>query len=188
MSDKPIGAAAGWETQTTTYPLDVPHMKVRQDHVRVNGHETDFRYQVHPASVFIVPVTRDGRIILVRQYRYAVDDWTLEVPAGIHDRTEQSLEDTARMELKQEIGATCETLEPIGQFYSSPAISNETCHVFLATGVELSSPPEREPTETLETHPVAIAEAYQEARAGHVTVGPSALALFLCEERVRQMV
>ncbi|MBV9849549.1 MAG: NUDIX hydrolase [Armatimonadetes bacterium] len=186
MSDKPEGAKAGWQTLKTTHPLDAKHMKVRQDRVSVNGHETDFIYQEHPASVIIVPVTKDGRIVLIRQYRYAVDAWSLEVPAGLHDQGKQSLEETVRMELTQEIGATCDGLEHVGYFYSSPGASDETCHVFLATGVELTQEPEREPTETVETCPMPIADAYREARAGRVTVGPSALALFLCEERIRR--
>ena len=162
-------------------------MKVRSDKVKVRGEtETTFTYQEHPPSVVIVPVTDDGRIVLIRQFRYTVDAWTLEVPAGKTDDTgDMPMEDVARKELKEEIGGTCRDLRHVGGFYSSPGVSTEECHVFLATGVEMNQAPEREPTETVETTPMSIAEAYDAARQGRVTTGPSALALFLCEQYVR---
>lgn len=184
-TEKPEGKNAGWERLGTDYPVESEHLKVRQDRVLVNGKETEFTYQEHPPSVIIVPVTHDGKIVLIRQYRYAVDAWSLEVPAGgTNDTGAMPLEDVARKELKEEVGGICETLEHVGQFFSSPAVSDETCHVYLARGVELSWEPELEETETVEVRPLPVADAYARLRAGEVRVGPSALALFLCEDRL----
>ena len=103
------------------------------------------------------------------------------------DTGDMPREDVARKKLKEEIGGTCRDLRHVAHFYSSPAVRTEDCHVFLATGVEMNEPPQREPTETGETTPMTVAEACDALRQGRVTTGPSALALSLCEQYVRTL-
>lgn len=152
----------------------------RLDHVRLpSGAElTNFAYLDHPGAALVVPVTPDGNILLIRQYRHNLRQTLWEVPAGsLEDETP---EENARKELREEIGGQAESLEFVARFFSSPGRSNAEMFVFLARGVTLG---ERhlEETEQIAVVPVPVAEALHMARSGLITSGPSALALLLCE-------
>lgn len=182
-NDKPTGKAAGWYPLESTRLFENEQMKLRQDHVEVAGKtETEFAYLERSAGALIVPVTRAGQMVLIRQYRYAVDDWCLEIPAGgTHDAGEMPLEEVARKELREEAGATCSRLDYMGHFYSAMSYSNEVCHVYLAHDVELSQDPHTESTESIELLQVPVEDALRLARTGKITAGPCALAVLLCE-------
>lgn len=185
--DKPEGARLGWQLLETSYPFATPWLKLRQDRVRIAGRgDITYTYITGNAAVFVVPVTVDGQVVLIRQYRYTIDAWCLEVPAGgTHDRAGVALEDVAREELAEEVGGTCETMERVADFYPSTSRSAEACHVFLATGVTLGRPQALQETERIEIHPVPAREALAMARGGRIADGQSALALLLCEDALR---
>jgi ADP-ribose diphosphatase len=187
QNDKPQGQRIGWYCLDTDYPFTYPMYRIRRDHVRLpSGLETDFAYMESKGAVWIVPVTDDGQIVLIRQYRYAVDDWTWEVPAGgKHDHT-GSDEELARRELSEEVGATCQSLENVGWFYGAVSTNTGQCVVFLARGVQLNGMPHREPGEIIEVHPVPIDEALAMAHNGEIKDCKSALALLLCEPHLRK--
>src|SRR4051812_47324402 len=108
QSDKPNGAAAGWRLLQSQLPFENEMCRVREDQIELRGGDTiDYAYLKRAEAVTIVPVTTKGEIVLVKQYRYPVDEWCLEVPAGgTHDTGSKSLEEVARKELREEIGAT----------------------------------------------------------------------------------
>lgn len=169
-----------WKKIDSKYLWRSHWYNLRQDRLRRLGGD-EFTYTVieHPGAVWVVPVTADGQIALVWNYRYAVDDWCYEVPAG---GLTPGLppEETARRELLEEIGGTTAELRLVGQFYTSNGISSETAYVYLATGVELGET-HREPTELMELRLVPVEEAMRMAREGEISDGPSALALLRCE-------
>jgi hypothetical protein len=73
-------------------------------------------------------------------------------------------------------------VRPVGWFWATASLTDETCHVFLAEGVERTAAPDREPTEkTMEVRAVPAAEALRLARTGGIRNGACALALLLCE-------
>jgi len=90
----------------------------------------------HPGSVAIVPITEDNEIILVRQYRKAVESNLLEIPAGKLEVNEEPKE-TAIRELKEETGIKAKKLEYITEFYTSPGFSNEKMYLFLAMDLSM---------------------------------------------------
>jgi len=181
-NDKPQGQHIGWLCLDTDYPFTYRMFRIRRDKVRLPiGRETDFAYMESRGAVWIVPVTDEGQIVLIRQYRYAVDDWVWEVPAGgKHDHV-GSDEELARRELSEEVGATCRSLAYVGWFYGAVSISTTRCDVFLALGVQLGGSPHREPGEIIEVHPVPVDEALKMARSGLIKDSKSALALLMCE-------
>jgi ADP-ribose pyrophosphatase len=130
-----------------------------------------------------VPVTAGGLVALIWQYRYPVDDWCFEVPAGGLGPGDNP-EDVARQELLEEIGGTAADLSPVGRFYTTNGISNEVAYVYLATGVELGET-QREATELMELRLVPAEEAVRMAREGEISDGPSALALMWCKPLLR---
>ncbi|HUZ03499.1 MAG TPA: NUDIX hydrolase [Thermomicrobiaceae bacterium] len=187
-ADKPLGRTLGWRVATTRQPFATPWITLRQDDVQIDGHgQITYTYLHQSPAVYVVPVTSDGQVVLIRQYRYPVDDWCLEVPAGgSHDRPGVALKDVARQELREEIGARCGAIERVGSFYSSNTHSDQESHVFLALKVELGGKPAREGTERIEILPTPAREALELARTGRVSDGASALALLLCEDLLRR--
>jgi ADP-ribose pyrophosphatase len=89
---------------------------------------------LHPGSTVIVPMTADGSIILVHQYRHPLRAVITELPAGKLDPNENPAACAAR-ELAEETGFVAQNLEQLTSIYSSPGICNEVLHVFLATGL-----------------------------------------------------
>jgi ADP-ribose pyrophosphatase len=169
-----------WETLSSRFLWQSRWYNLRQDQVRTqDGHEFTYTIVDHPGAVWVVPVTSDGHVALIRNYRYTVADWCYEVPAGglSPDLTQ---EEVARRELLEEVGGQAAELRYVGQFYTSNGISNEVAYVYLASGVELGQT-HHEPTELMEMRLVPVDEALRMAREGDIADGPSALALLWCE-------
>jgi ADP-ribose pyrophosphatase len=111
-------------------------LKVRLDRVLLpDGREASREVVGHPGAVAIVPVTNDGKVILVRQYRYPVEKVMLEIPAGKLDKGEKP-ESCALRELEEETGFVARRLEKLTSYYTAPGFTDEILHVFLASDLE----------------------------------------------------
>ena len=187
---KPGAARLGWRVRERSVPFTGKVNRLRVDRIEVPGRgEFSYSYLERGGSVIVVPVLADGRVVLIRQYRYAVDAHCLELPAGCaFDAGSISPEELCRKELREEIGATAARVESVGWFYSSSSLSDEVCHVYLATGCALTGNADPEPGESIERLVVPVAEALRLARSGEIKTGTCALALLLCEERLRALV
>jgi len=166
-----------WRTLKTERIYENPWFALRQDQISTHtGAEITYTYVEHPGAVAIVPITPDGDIVLIRQYRHTVRDWCWEIPMGRRD--DDHAEQTARRELFEEIGGTAQTLTHINFYYPDNGITNTRCDVYLARGVELgqSCP---EPTELIEIVIKPKDEVLRMAQRGEITDGMSALAILL---------
>ena len=103
--------------------------------VEPSGMEVEREIVRHPGAAVLLPVAADGRVILIRQYRYAAGETLLEVPAGTIDPGETP-EETAGRELLEETGYHAGRLEKLAEFFPSPGILAERMHLFLATELE----------------------------------------------------
>ncbi|MFZ2362571.1 MAG: GrpB family protein [Anaerolineae bacterium] len=186
-NDKPLGASLGWELLGTTRPYESRWHNLRRDEIRLpGGQEIVYTYQEHAGFVTVLPVTADGQVVMIRSYRYTVDDWCWELPAGgLGDKLGCSPEEVARQELREETGADCLEMRQIGWFYAMNGTSSARCTFFLATGVQLNGPPELEATELSEVHLMPLEQAVQMARDGRITDADSALVLLRCEPILR---
>ncbi len=117
---------------------------VERDTVRLPDGVTATREVVrHPGAVCVVPLTVEGEVLLVRQFRYPEGRVFTEIPAGKLEPGEHGKErfaDAARRELREETGAECGSLTFIGDFYSSPAILDEVIHMYLAEELKMGEP------------------------------------------------
>ena len=86
----------------------------------------------HPGAVAIVALNEEGRLLLVRQYRHALGDWTVEIPAGRLEANE-SIEAAARRELEEETGFEAAHWEPLRSIVPAAGFCSEVIHLFLAT-------------------------------------------------------
>jgi len=108
----------------------------RVDSVRLPDGRTGMREVIkHPGGVAVLAID-DGKAAVVRQYRYAIDRVTTEIPAGKLDKIpgEQPV-DAARRELREETGCTADTMEYLGMIYPSPGILTEKLYIFYAKGL-----------------------------------------------------
>jgi ADP-ribose pyrophosphatase len=88
----------------------------------------------HPGSVVIVPLTADGELILVRQYRHPIGRWVWELPAGTLKPGEDA-EHAAIRECHEETGLIPSRVQQIGSYYPSPGFCDEVMHFFTVTGL-----------------------------------------------------
>lgn len=132
-------------------------------------------------SVAALPVHDDGRVVLVRQYRYAVDASVWELPAGRRDPGETA-EAGARRELEEEVGLRPERLEPLAEFWTTPGFCDEVMHLFRATGLE-TVPPRPEADERIEWAEFTLDQAREMIRRGEIREGKTLVALLLEVER-----
>ncbi|MBC7228232.1 MAG: NUDIX hydrolase, partial [Thermoflexales bacterium] len=125
-------------------------------------------------------------VVLIRQFRYLLDDWSWEVPAGgFHDFRGSPI-DLARHELAEEVGGESDDWEYKGFFRTGASIFDQVGHIVLARNVRLCREPQLEPGEIIEVHPVPVPRALEMARNGEIVDVHSALALLRCEEDLRR--
>jgi ADP-ribose pyrophosphatase len=89
------------------------------------------QFVLHPGGVCVIPITDEGKIVLVEQYRKPVEQYILEIPAGRIDPGEDTL-DTAKRELQEETGYTAKNWEKLGELLPCPGYSNEILYLYLA--------------------------------------------------------
>lgn len=92
-------------------------------------------YIKHIGAACVVPVTDDGRVIVVRQYRYPFSSVLTEIPAGKLDSKDEDPLEAVKRELREETGASAEKLVPLGEYYPTCAYSDEVIHMYLASGL-----------------------------------------------------
>ncbi|MBQ7907089.1 MAG: NUDIX hydrolase [Clostridia bacterium] len=97
-----------------------------------NGNEATREIVRHPGAVCVVPVTDDGQVIMVRQFRYPFEQVLLEIPAGKLEPGEDPLEAVKR-ELEEESGAVAGKIQHIGELYTTVAIFDEKIQIYLTT-------------------------------------------------------
>jgi ADP-ribose pyrophosphatase len=135
-------------------------------------------------SVAALAVHDDGQVVLIRQYRYPVDEAVWEVPAGRLDPGETPQEG-ARRELEEEVGLRAAHLEPMSVFYTTPGFCDERMHLFRATGLT-PVPPRPEADERIEALTLSLEAARSMMARGEVREGKTLVALLLESEKRRE--
>jgi ADP-ribose pyrophosphatase len=133
----------------------------------------------HPGASAVVPVLGepgdDPEVLLIRQYRYAADQFLYEIPAGRLDPGE-SPADCARRELQEETGYSAERVEHVFTMYTTPGFTDEKIHLFVATGL-VAGQAHREADEFMELVPTRLSRALSMVEQGEIQDAKTALAL-----------
>lgn len=159
-------------------------LQVYRDEVRLpDGRITVREYVRHPGAVMMVPLLDDGRVVLVRQYRYPLRRHFIEIPAGKIDPGEAPLE-TAKRELREECGYAAASWERLATLHPCIGYSDEVIELYLARGLEhVGHAPDDE--EFLEVLTVPLPEALAWIRAGKITEVKAVIGLMRVAEALR---
>lgn len=158
------------------------------DHVQFpNGTTGELEIVRHPGASAVVPIlgdkpSPDPEIVLIRQYRYAAEDFLYEVPAGRLNHNELP-EDCARRELQEETGYSADRLERLTTIFTTPGFTDERIHLFLATGLT-EGEPSVETDEILDLEVLRLSSIVEMIRAGRITDAKTLVALLLTAWRL----
>ncbi|MDX1615096.1 MAG: NUDIX hydrolase [Candidatus Promineifilaceae bacterium] len=117
----------------------------------------------------IIPVTAQGQVVLIRQYRHGTEEVTLEIPGGMVDGSDPSPQAAAEREMLEETGYAAEEVVHLGSVTPNPAILSNRCHSFLARGARQVAPPRPEGTEEIELELAELEEIPGLIAAGAIT-------------------
>ena len=151
---------------------------VKRDTLKTpDGRETKLDIVEHTGSVVLLPIDDEGNLLFVRQYRHAVGEDLLELPAGTCDGDEP-FEHCAAREIREETGLEAGNLQKLGEFYLVPGYSTELMAVFLATNLK-ENPLQADEDEFLQVEKIPFKQAIDLAERGGIQDAKSLAALLL---------
>lgn len=159
-----------WRTLGRKELFKNPWWIYRQDTFMLpNGEVGDYHYVHTNGSSLIIPVLDDGRIVMVRQYRYLCDEESLELPCG-GVKAASDFTTTAASELREEAGYQAADLRQVGRFNPFNGVTNEFCHVYVARGLQ-RVPMEPDRTEAFEHFELTPDEIDERIHSGEIWDG-----------------
>lgn len=176
-----------WKRLRSERLLETPYFALRSDRLRLPGGAVKDPYYVveRPDAAIIFPLTGEGEVVLVRQYRPPLERMELGLPAGLVEDGEKP-EDAARRELLEETGYSGDQWEPLGSLASSPSLKDNWAYLFLARGVEESASPDPDEHELVEVVRVPVGDLTGLIRSGEIVSSSGVAAIMLALERLRQ--
>lgn len=178
-------AEGSWERLTSETLLETPYFNLRSDSLRLPDGSVKAPYYVleRPDAAIIFPVTPDGEVVLVRQYRPPLGRLELGLPAGLVEKGEDPGA-AARRELLEETGYGGGEWEPLGSLASSPSLKDNWAYLFLARGVRETAPPDPDEHEAIEVVRAPLGEVLGLVRAGEIVSSSGVAAVMLALERL----
>jgi 8-oxo-dGTP pyrophosphatase MutT (NUDIX family) len=171
----------GQQTQLKTRVFDVLGARYRHP---VRGTERDFVVMQSPDWVNVVAWTADDRLVLVRQFRYGIDGFSLEIPGGVMEPGEDPVTAGVR-ELREETGFTGASARLLGAVHPNPAIQSNRCHFVLVKGAIQSHALEWDADEEIRVLTEPVDQVFNLARSGGIFHGLVLNALMLFEPEWR---
>jgi len=164
-----------WKTIKTGVVLDNKWCTVHKDTVELPSGKIidDYFVSIRPDVVLVFPVTADGKVIMVRQYKHGAKEILLEFPGGVVDAEETSVKAAALRELREETGYTSADIKQIGVVYDNPTKDTNKIFFFLAWKVVQLHDTEFDITEDIETVEVAFDDIPRLIKSGEIKVSGS---------------
>jgi len=176
--------AKPWKTMESTKIASIGDLRLHRDRIRS---KTGFE-MVHPRLFIddfsiIVPVLGRDKLVMIWNYRHAIQGWELELPAG-HIENGESPEACARRELKEETGYSARSWKRLGWFHPSPGMSSQRAYAYLASNLK-NGDLHREPYEFgMEVKTLGLRDAYKRLWRGEIVHSPTASALGIAQPKI----
>lgn len=141
-----------WKTVSSEYIFNDTWLHARKDKcIRLDGKIVDPYYVMeYPEWVTALALTKDQKVILIRQYRHALGEVCIELPGGCVDKKDKNFEDAVRREFLEETGYSFDSAEYLGRTSANPSTNSNTLHMFLMTGGEKVQGQELDANEEIE--------------------------------------
>jgi 8-oxo-dGTP pyrophosphatase MutT (NUDIX family) len=182
-----LAEGEAWKRLRSERLLETPYFALRSDRLRLPGGAVKDPYYVveRPDAAIIFPLTGEGEVVLVRQYRPPLERMELGLPAGLVEEGEKP-EAAARRELLEETGYSGDQWEPLGSLASSPSLKDNWAYLFLARGVEESASPDPDEHELVEVVRAPVGDLPGLIRSGEIVSSSGVAAIMLALERLRE--
>lgn len=141
-----------------------------------NGNVAVWDFIGHKGAAAVVPVLPDGRLLMVRQYRNALDRFTLEIPAGGRETPQEPMAECAARELEEETGYACDELEYLISVRTTVAFCNELIDVFVARNLRKTAQ-HLDEDESIDLVPMTLEELCEKIYAGEIQDGKTISAI-----------
>ena len=176
-----------WKTLKSQVVFDHKWYTLRRDHVELpNGHVMDdYFVSVRPDVVLTFPITEDGHVLFVRQYKHAAADIFIELPGGVIDAHETNPLEAAKRELLEETGYTTDDMEPLLQVIDNPTKDTNKIYFYLAHKVRKVADQDLDESEHIEVLKVPLQEVEPMILDGQINVAGS---IALCLLALRKLV
>lgn len=160
-----------WDKTDSQYLGDFRIFRIRQDTSRSprTGQLHRFFVLESPDWVNVIPLTPEGNVIMIRQYRHGTEDVTLEVPGGMVDDTDGDPSVSALRELREETGYAAERIVHLGTVAPNPAFLNNRCHSYLALNAQLVGEVAFDGAEDIAFEAIPLADIPDLIRTGAIT-------------------
>lgn len=159
-----------WNTLRSESVLSTPIFDLnrrRSAHPRRGEH--DFYILEVPHWVNIIPLTPENEVVMVRQFRHGITEFTLEIPGGMVDPDDPHPEYAARREMREESGYDSDSIVELGRVHPNPAIHPNYCYTYLARDVRRVTEPTFDTTEETEVVLVPLADIKEMIATGRIT-------------------
>jgi 8-oxo-dGTP pyrophosphatase MutT (NUDIX family) len=140
-----------------------------------------------PDWVTAFALTKDGKVLMERQYRHALGETHFEIPGGCVDATDASMEDAIARELMEETGYKFDKYEFLGNTTGNPSTNNNRMHLFLATGGEKVAEPTWDEGEDIEIYLLTIEEVIELLRKGEIIQSMHVAGITLALEKLGRL-
>ncbi len=155
----------------------VDRFEIIQEDVTLPNHtDMHFSFVNFSRGVCILPITDDGKVICIRQYRHAVKEWQWELPAGAIDSDDIEPLSAAKRELEEETGFQAKTWIDLGSVFPSPGSTSEQIFLFAATNL-IKTEQQLEATEQIDLHTIEMSELNQLISSGEFKHGAGLAAI-----------
>ena len=170
-----------WKILQSNMVLNHPWCKVRQDEIELPNGKVIDDYFVHlrPDVAIILPITCDREVVFVKQYRHAIGDFFIELPAGGFNPEQESGEFAAVRELEEETGYVASKVKKMATLYDKPSKDMNQIHLFIAENVKKTGKIKLDITEEIEVILIPVDAVLQKIVKGEICVSDTVSALFL---------
>ena len=169
-------ADLAWETLDSKTEYTCPGFDVVRDDVRLpDGTETAFHYVSEPPSVVVLPFTADGEVVVIEEWRQAVDRMTYGLPAGGQEADDGDPVATARRELTEETGYAAGSVERLATYEPANGLFDSVFHYFVARGCEPTGEQALDHDESIRVDTMTFETLRERALSGELRDGRAAL-------------